>query len=806
MNLIDIRRTIKREYPVLMLERFFSWKNRDFSKKIFLVTALIGIFLMFFTKGFIGASGYSLALLSLSLFMIVFLLDAYYYSYYFSGLQFKQPEGPDKEKIEILFETSYLISITPIDDITGGFLGSRIGRRILYRLGISEAEIRDYADSVRDLIKTADINIEINILDIAGYSSLLFKYDKTFNIWLFKYGISEEILRGASLWVSNQMDDRRKERRWWSRDNLGTIPSIGRDWSYGGAYGLMRFGTMIQGSSNTTEGERGAFRKIELDKLETALIKTHASNAVLVGDEVSGSMDIVVALAQKIEEKTVLPQLQGIRIVLLDTDLLILENKDKIGLENSIRSMMNEAVMSGNIIVLIKDLISFIKSAGTLGTDVISVLSPYFDSNGIKFIILSTKDAYQATIRTVEQLKNKFEILEIEEAGDSTLIQILEEQAILIESRMNVFVTYIAIIELIKVSKRFFMDSTIEAKTINLLEDVCSMVFQAGRVAVFKSDVESIIREKTGIPIGAIDKQEKDKLLNLEKILQQRVVGQSDAIIAISNAMRRARSGISNPNRPVGSFLFIGPTGVGKTETSKALAQVFFEDEEKIMRIDMSEYNDPSSLNRLIGSTDSNQPGVLATMIRESEYGVLLLDEFEKTNQKVHDLFLQILDEGFFSDVHGKRVNARNLIIIATSNAGSSLIWKMMQDGTKLNENKKIIIDSIIENNIFKPELINRFDGVILFHPLSTDDLKKIVVIMLGKLQGRLKERGINLEINSDLVDYLVSIGGDKEFGARPLNRAIQEKIESLIAEKIIREEIASGSKIILLKAELDLL
>jgi len=286
---------------------------------------------------------------------------------------------------------------------------------------------------------------------------------------------------------------------------------------------------------------------------------------------------------------------------------------------------------------------------------------------------------------------------------------------------------------------------------------------------------------------------------NLEEILHKRVIGQNMAIDAISGSMRRARSGITDPNRPMGSFLFIGPTGVGKTETVKALNEVFFKNENKIIRLDMSEYNGGDAIEKLIGSYSNKTTGILASKIRDQQYGVLLLDEFEKTSDKVKDLFLQILDEGQFNDSQGNKINCRNLIIVATSNAGSQLIFNATQQGKDLSVMKDEIVGQIIDERIFKPELINRFDGTVLFHSLQKDHLQKIAKLMLEKLNKRIVKNGIKIELNEEITDYLVSIGSDPKFGAREMNRKIKDEVESLIADKIISNEIQTGDTILFL-------
>jgi ATP-dependent Clp protease ATP-binding subunit ClpA len=247
----------------------------------------------------------------------------------------------------------------------------------------------------------------------------------------------------------------------------------------------------------------------------------------------------------------------------------------------------------------------------------------------------------------------------------------------------------------------------------------------------------------------------------------------------------------------MGSFLFLGPTGVGKTETTKALADAFFGGEGAIIRLDMSEYKTIDALERLIGNFAIGKPGVLTSMLRDKPYGVLLLDEFEKTSKDVMDLFLQILDEGIFSDMSGRKVNARNLIIIATSNAGSEMIWKIVKEKGENAINKDEIISYIVNQGIFKPELINRFDGAIIFKPLTRVYLAKIAELMMKKLNKRLVEKGLEVLITPELINALVERGTDPTFGARPMNRAIQDKIETMVADKILRGEAPAGTKIV---------
>jgi ATP-dependent Clp protease ATP-binding subunit ClpA len=276
----------------------------------------------------------------------------------------------------------------------------------------------------------------------------------------------------------------------------------------------------------------------------------------------------------------------------------------------------------------------------------------------------------------------------------------------------------------------------------------------------------------------------------------KRVIAQREAIFSVANAVRRNRAGIRNEKRPLGSFLFFGPTGVGKTETAKALAQVLFGDEKLLMRLDMSEYQNTESLARLIGSQENNTQGILSNMLREQPYGVLLLDEFEKTNKDVLNLFLQIIDEGYFSDVTGKKVSARNILFIATSNAGAEDIFEIVSAGKNLKDYEAEIISKIIKQGHLKPELINRFDATILFHPLTKENLFEIAKIMLAKVAKKLGEKGMVFSINKKLIDFIVEGGYNPTFGARPMNRLIQDTVEQNLADLIIRGDLTAGKTI----------
>jgi len=544
--------------------------------------------------------------------------------------------------------------------------------------------------------------------------------------------------------------------------------------------------------------------KKEVDEIENILSRKTEANIMLVSDDDLQKIDILVELSKKILGGKS-PSLQNKVMFVLDINDVIVGKKTKPEFEEEIVNIFNGAEKAGNIVIIIKNLPSSLVNSNALKSDLLGLVGPYLDSSSLQIVALSDTKNFHQYIENNISVTEKFETMLMKEDTEDNLVYSLQKRTVELEQKYGVFFTYLALVAIAENVSRYFMGQIISDKALDILTELPQFVLKQKKLTITKKDVLDMVQTKTGIPVGEIKEKEKEKLLNLEKILHERVISQNEAILAIGSSLRRARSGIESANKPLGSFLFLGPTGVGKTETAKALSEVFFDSDKKIIRLDMSEYSGGDSLSRLLGSFETGKQGVLTSLLRENQYGVLLLDEFEKANGEVHNLFLQILDEGVFSDMVGKKVNARNLIIIATSNAGSSTIWDYVKESKSLAENKQKIIDEIIHDGLFKPELINRFDGVILFHPLSESDLKQVATIMLKKLAKRLEEKSLELVITDELVDYLVQKGSDPTFGARPINRAIQDNVEEIVARKLISGEAQPGSKIIITREELEL-
>lgn len=821
MTFLSLQEKIRSTYgPVLTLNRYFSPIARHRIEHILdaiLMLAFAGILvtLMLSSLGNIVERGgvyaffatygrklYGVFLVALAIRAGFSFLESFYRSFVFRGLDTILHEK-DHGDLPTSYEVAELISRTDGDDIVGGFFMSEYGGEVALRAGLSEEAITHFLDSRTHSLSRATMQVTEPVT-LPSYAKDILAADADFLQMLRDEGVTEASFVETARWVERLHAEKRYHQRWWSKDNLGRIPSIGKNWSYGQVMALKKHAHAINEDPVYPATANNEWENDDtVKKIETVLARDREANALLVGDAGTGVLEAIARLGHLIEEGTALPQLENKRIYIFDTDLMIAKTREKGVFETEFHAAMKESIRVGNIIIVIPNFPLFLESAKALGSNPVDLLEEYLRSNRTQFIATADQGDYHRVLEGNTLFMQLFEKIQIEELGGETLIRLLQNLALDMEARTGTLVTYPAIKEIAEGTDRYLPDGVMPDKAIDILTEVVPTVASEGRNIVLRDDVLQVISGKTGVPLGEVGASEKDQLLNLEKILHEKVIGQDTAIVAIANAMRRARAGIQNPNRPIGSFLFLGPTGVGKTETTKALASVFFKNEDAMTRFDMSEFKGADALERLIGSFGTGKPGVLASKLREKPYAVLLLDEFEKATSEAHDLFLQVLDEGKFKDASGKEVNARNTIIIATSNAASDKIWEYFTKGISLEGKEREIVDEVVARKIFKPELLNRFDGVIVFHPLSEADIQKVARLMLIRLAKRLMERGIELVVTDSLVSYLSKIGYDPQFGARPMNRAIQEKIEQLIADRILRGEIQSGSKVTLTEADL---
>jgi len=460
---------------------------------------------------------------------------------------------------------------------------------------------------------------------------------------------------------------------------------------------------------------------------------------------------------------------------------------------------------SGEIILYIKNL-QFSTYKNNLQFSILTnLVRSINDLHNIHLIISTDSSSYKKIVSQETFLSDNFEIIKIKEPSQELSIKILEENSKKLSSFHNIEINASVIKACVSLSKRYIQDRFLPSKAIDLLDETCSKVTLENRKKVSIEDVKSVISEKTGIPIEKLTITEQKRLLELENILNQKVIGQKEAVHIVSEVVRRSRAGLKDPKRPIGSFLFLGPSGVGKTYLAKNLTKIIYDNENAMIRLDMSEFSEPHTVQRLIGSPPGyvgyEEGGQLTNPVWERPYSLILLDEIEKAHKSLFDIFLQVLDEGRLTDGQGRTIDFKNTIIIATSNIASDKILD------KINKNKKNLSgfnrEKFLEEKImplmreyFRPEFINRFDEIVIFNPLDIEGLKTIAKLQIKKIQKRLKNKNIKVEISNKRLESIAHDSYNPLFGARPLIRTIQDDIENTIAKKIISGQVKSGDTV----------
>lgn len=575
--------------------------------------------------------------------------------------------------------------------------------------------------------------------------------------------------------------------------------AIGRDWSYGYTPNLQLYARDISTIVAESRPIVVYGRENEVKQLEQVLAKSDANNALLVGEQGVGKSTIVRSLGQKIIKGNVAPPLMHKHIWELDTGRLIAGASGGGFIESRLKAVLDEAVSAGNIILFIDNIQSLLSREEKTGAiNASAILLPYLKGAGLQIIGDTSIDNYHRDIEASPEIASSFEIINVSAPKKEEVVYVLEDTIPRFEFKYNVIFTFPAVKETVRVSDRYIHDKPFPAKAIELIDNVAVAASQKDVKIITPELIDAVVSVKTEVPVGETTKSEKEKLMNLEAIIHKRVIGQNEAVIAVASALKRARSGLRRENKPIGTFLFIGPTGVGKTETAKALAEAYFSSEKKIIRLDMSEYQGADAVNRLIGAApmagQMGEQGVLTKAIKDNPFSVVLLDEIEKSNQNVLNLFLQVLDEGRLTDGMGKTVDFTNAIVIATSNAGAEMIRQSIKQGEPYEQLKKRLLDFLQQNNIFRPEFLNRFDAVVAYRPLTMEELMQVVDIMIGKVAANLKDKRITLEVTPAAKQKLVQLGFDPVYGARPLWRTVQTKLEDPLAEKMLRDEIPPES------------
>ncbi len=611
-------------------------------------------------------------------------------------------------------------------------------------------------------------------------------------------------------------------------------------------------------------------RSKEIERVIQILIRRTKNNPVLIGEPGVGKTAIAEGLAQRIVSGEVPELLKDKEIINVDMGGLVAGSKYRGDFEERVKNIIEEVKSRKNVILFIDELHTIVGAGAAEGSlDAANILKPELARGELQVIGATTLDEYRKYIEKDAALERRFQPVTVDEPTVDDVIDILRGIKDKYEAFHNVEIEDAAIISAVKLSDRYINDRQLPDKAIDLIDEACSRVRLRHNVApdtiqkmeaelegligemeaaiqaqafekaaeirdkkkvlqeqltsardawdkqnktshqvVTAEDIAEVVSNWSGVPVTKLTEEDSERLLHLETILHERVVGQDEAVTAVSKAVRRAHSGLKDAKRPIGSFLFLGPTGVGKTELAKALAEALFDDENAMVRIDMSEYMEKFAVSRLVGAPPGyvgyDEGGQLTEAVRRKPYSVILLDEIEKAHPDVFNILLQVLDDGRLTDSQGRVVDFKNTVIIMTSNLGSQAIMNSKtlgftsesddQEKTDYEAMKSRVMDNL--KKAFRPEFLNRIDDIVVFHPLTADELKEIVGIMMKDLKKRLADRDLKISMSDEALEEIAKVGYDPEFGARPLRRAIQNQIEDPLADDLLAGKFKAGDTI----------
>ncbi|MFA5157611.1 MAG: ATP-dependent Clp protease ATP-binding subunit [Patescibacteria group bacterium] len=698
-------------------------------------------------------------------------------------------------------------------DVLSVIIESKQSDFVFARLGKSKTEILDILSKQKAMSgvrfstlaeKALEIAIKENHdqIESGDFLVALAEADLAFSSYLSGLNITVDDLANIVYWQTNIEKKIADRHHFLDPKYLHLTGGVGKDWAYGYTQELDRYSVDLTESLET----RGLGLELighnkEIELLEQALNRNVGANAVLVGEPGIGKRTTLLGFARKIDLGETLPNLAHKHVVELNVDLLISGLSGPGEFTERITQVFSQAASAGNIIIFI-DGIEKILSSGEAGqVDATSVLIPYLSYPEINFIGTTDVASYSNLIAGNSALVQRFEKVEVAEPTDDEMLRILEDVAPGIESHFGVLITYLAIKEVVRLAKKYILDLPNPEKSISILEGSANTLSNSKNKIITVDVVDNYVSSKANIPVKEASGQEKELLVNLEVELKKRIVGQTKAVEAVSGALKRSRAGVTESSKPIGSFLFLGPTGVGKTETAKALAEVYFNSKDAMIRFDMSEYQNKEDVYRLIGAPAGHGPrieGELISKVRDKPFSLILFDEIEKASPDILNLFLQIMDEGFITSSAGRKVYFKNSIIIATSNAGANLIRKLTAENIEYEQASKQVVEYIQNQGIFRPEFINRFTQVVYYYPLSKIEITEVAKMMIRKLAESIYQtKGIILKVETAALAKLSELGYDPEMGARPMSRVISDQVENILAEKILRGEIKKGSEVI---------
>lgn len=573
---------------------------------------------------------------------------------------------------------------------------------------------------------------------------------------------------------------------------------IARDWAFGYTPLLERFGynitEHIQGSGLIARDIKP--HQAVLSQSMQVLTQSARRNATLIGGVGAGKTTLVKILAEKLinPSSDVPKELRYSQVITLDPASLISRASGRGELENLVQQLFVEALRAKNIILFLDDAQLFLED-GTGSINLSNILLPVLEGGALRVILSMDEQRWLELSQANPSLAQLLNRVPVKPLDRENTLRILEDQLIMLEYQSKTVVMYQALREAYNLGVRYVQDQVMPGQAIKLLE---SATRYAQQNFVTAGSVQQAIEQSYGIKVTTANQaDERQTLLNLEELIHKRMINQTRAVQVVSDALRRARAGVRSQNRPIGTFLFLGPTGVGKTELAKSLAAAYFGGEDRIVRVDLNEYVRSEDLIRLIAEP-ARDPNSLTAKISKQPFSVVLLDEIEKAHPDILSSLLQLLDEGILRDATNREVSFRDSIIIATSNAGAGQIREHIEKGEAVEQFERQFTDELINSNQFRPEFLNRFDEIVIFRPLTMDELMQVVDLIIASINKTIGTQNISIVLTDQAKQYLVQQGYDPRLGARPLRRVVQRTVESVLAQRLLSGEISAGQQITL--------
>ncbi len=711
--------------------------------------------------------------------------------WYVGDLKKLSPEGSspvDRLSIEVLSLLGKKTSLNP-RSVWSAFTGNWQINFLLSHLSLNSDMIGenlsdDEAQFVMDL-DTAALLADANNcqqIDVLFVAAAMMQNSKTLEQILPKFKLSQEDIRRVVDLFGRNMSKKIVKH---------SYGGIGRNWTFGFTPLLDKVGFNLSISIARSNANFGwLMNSVGVKSIESAFI-SGSKAVVLVGDFGVGKTQSVYAFAQKLIEGNTVDKLAYHEIIMLSATDIASRVRHSGGLERIMIDLFNEAAHASHVILFLDNAQLFLSDApGSFNAE--QILLSIVQSRSVPIILALTSADFQRLKSTNPSLAGLLTPVVLHEMDETGVMRVLEDNALGLESKTKVVITLPALKQVYRLSGRYEQDVAYPGKAIKLLEQSVSFSYNG---VVSEDSVEAAVEQTYGVKVSSSSLPEANRLLNLESEIHKRMINQNHAVNAVAAALRRSRAGVNNLRRPIGSFLFLGPTGVGKTELAKALAATYFGAESSLIRLDMSEYAGEGDIVRLLDS-GQNKNDSLVLSVRKNPFSVVLLDEIEKAHPTVLNLLLQLLDEGNLTDTNGRATSFKDSIIIATSNALAQSIRVHVANGDNLDNLSESLSDELMNSGQFEPELLNRFDEIVFFRPLNTDELAKVVNLMLNEINQTLSNQNISVTLSEDAIAKIVSEGNDPRLGARPMRRILQRSVENSVANKILEGEVNPGDHI----------